>query len=234
MVIEVPQSFSRTNPLALAVLTVLWNEPMHPYRIMQVLEQQRKHDEVRITVGSLYNVVESLTKHGLIDVVGSEQAGQRPLRTVYAATDAGIEEATGWVQDLLAYPADEYPKFMAGLSFLAFLPPPEVVDLLRSRIQRLEATAEEVETALRQSLVPHILLVEKEYAAALAHAEIAFVRSLIDRIESGALVGVTAFRALHDRLAAHGTKRLSTTEVTALTGELGLNGTDQGPFENLT
>ncbi|MEV6066533.1 PadR family transcriptional regulator [Nocardia sp. NPDC052001] len=219
-----PQPFSRSNPLSLAVLTVLWNEPMHPYRIMQTLERQQKHDEVGFTIGSLYNVVDSLTKCGLIVAVGAEQAGQRPPRTVYAVTDSGIAEATAWVRELLAHPVAEYPKFMVGLSLLPFLPPDEAADLLRTRTRRLESIIDAAETSVRESPVPEILLIEKQYAAALAHAEIDFIRSLIDRIDSGSLAGTTAFRALHARLAARVDKRLSPTEITLLTVELGLNG----------
>lgn len=217
-----PQSFSRNNPLALAVLTVLWNQPMHPYGMMQVLQQQRKHDAVRLTIGALYSVVESLSQHGLIRAAGSEQHGHRPTRTMYALTDEGIDEATRWVRALLADPIVEYPGFMAGLSFLAFLPPPEVVELLRARIRELNGTIDELESAIQQSAAPAILLVEKEYALAITRAEVVFTRSLIGRIESGTLTGVTAFQSLHARLAERGTRRPSAAEIDLLTGELGL------------
>ncbi|MEV6768732.1 PadR family transcriptional regulator [Nocardia sp. NPDC051030] len=216
-------AFSRNNALALAVLTVLWNEPMHPYRMMQVLEQQRKDDDVHLTVGALYSLVEALMRHGLIEAVGSEQNGHRPPRTVYAVTDEGIEEASRWIQDLLSHPSKEYPKFTAALTSLAFLPPQQVAELLRIRVQHLEESADELENIVRHSGLPEILLVEKEYAATLTRAELTFTRSLIDRIESGALSGVAACQSLHNRLAARGTKRPSADEIHALTIELGLS-----------
>ena len=58
--------YSRRNPLALAVLTCLYEQPMHPYEISQTLEQRAKEQSIKLNFGSLYSVVESLDKHGLI------------------------------------------------------------------------------------------------------------------------------------------------------------------------
>ena len=48
------------NPLALAVLTCLYERPMHPYEMAQTLRTRAKHESIRLNYGSLYSVVESL------------------------------------------------------------------------------------------------------------------------------------------------------------------------------
>jgi DNA-binding PadR family transcriptional regulator len=54
----------RSNPLALAVLVLLFERPMHPYEMAATLEQRRKEDSIKIRYGSLYTVIELLQKEG--------------------------------------------------------------------------------------------------------------------------------------------------------------------------
>ena len=70
--------WSRTNPLALAVLVCLYEKPMHPYEVAQTLRQRAKQESVRLNYGSLYAVVEVLEKKGLIKATGTVQEGKRP------------------------------------------------------------------------------------------------------------------------------------------------------------
>src|SRR3989442_6910823 len=55
-------SGSRSNPLALAVLSCLHERPMHPYEVAQTLRQRGKHQSIRLHYGSLYNRVDGLEK----------------------------------------------------------------------------------------------------------------------------------------------------------------------------
>lgn len=126
------------NPLALAVLATLWQKPMHPYEIAQTLRRQGKDASTKINYGSLYTVVQSLEKHGFVEVTDVERQGNRPERTVYGITAAGRQETTEWMSDLLAFPAKEYPIFETALSLLGVLHPDEVVPLLEERLDALE------------------------------------------------------------------------------------------------
>ncbi len=80
-------SRNRSNPLALAVLICLYERPMHPYEVATTLRQRNKHESVRLNYGSLYAVVASLEKRGLIAAQETMRAGRLPERTVYALTD---------------------------------------------------------------------------------------------------------------------------------------------------
>ena len=195
-----PVGRPRANPLALAVLCCLYERPMHPYEVATTLRTRAKHEAVRLNYGSLYTVVESLEKRGLIEARETLRAGRRPERTVYAITDAGSRELTEWLADLLGTPEKEYLRFEAGLSFVAALPPDEVVALLRDR-----ATALQVEIA-RQGAgiasarglgVPRVFVLETEYVLRLAEAELAFVQSIVEDIEAGCLDGLEPWRAFH-------------------------------------
>ena len=66
------------NPLALAVLACLTERPMHPYEISTTLRTRGKEKSIKLNYGSLYSVVESLQKHGLIAARETTRDGRRP------------------------------------------------------------------------------------------------------------------------------------------------------------
>ena len=77
--------WSRSNPLALAVLVCLYERPMHPYEVAQTLRQRAKHESVRLNYGSLYGVVESLERRGMIRALETVRCGRFPSWTVPVA-----------------------------------------------------------------------------------------------------------------------------------------------------
>jgi DNA-binding PadR family transcriptional regulator len=192
---------SRANPLALAVLVCLHERPMHPYEVATTLRQRNKVDSVRLNFGSLYGVVESLERRGLIEAEATKRSGRLPERTVYGLTDAGRIEMQDWLTDLISTPVKEYPAFQAALSFLPALPPDDVVALLGERAGRLEtelAAAAGARELVQKFGLPRLLWVEGQYAVTLRQAELDFVRQLIRDIETGALDGTQWWRAIHE------------------------------------
>ena len=130
---------NRSNPLALAVLVCLAEKPMHPYEVATTLRQRHKHESVRLNYGSLYGVVESLERRGLIAAQETRRSGRLPERTVYALTDTGLIETHDWLTELISTPVRDYPAFQAALSFLPALPPDDVMALLQERARHLES-----------------------------------------------------------------------------------------------
>jgi DNA-binding PadR family transcriptional regulator len=193
---------NRSNPLALAVLISLYERPMHPYEVATTLRQRNKHESVRLNYGSLYAVVDSLERRGLITPKETARAGRLPERTVYDLTDAGRVETHDWLTDLIATPVNDYPSFEAALSFLPALPPADVVGLLRERAQRLEF--EIAQDQARQELahkqgLPRLFDIEGEFRHALRQTELEFVRRLVADIESGSLGGLDWWTEVHER-----------------------------------
>ena len=193
---------NRANPLALAVLVCLAEQPRHPYEVATTLRQRQKHETVRLNYGSLYGVVESLERRGLIEAQETKRSGRLPERTVYRLTEAGRIEVHDWLTELLSTPVKEYPAFQAALSFLPALPPDDVAALLAERAQHLEAGLAQA-TATRELVqkagVPRLFWVEAEFDMALREAELGYVRQLVADIESGALDGTAWWRDMHAR-----------------------------------
>src|SRR5580693_3907797 len=105
---------NRSNPLALAVLICLYERPMHPYEIATTLRQRNKQESVRLNYGSLYSVVGSLERRGLISPKETERDGRLPERTIYELTEPGRIEIHDWMTDLVSVPVKEYPEFEAA------------------------------------------------------------------------------------------------------------------------
>jgi len=173
------------NLLALAVLSYLSQQPMHPYELSRTLREHGDARSIKFNHGSLYMVVGQLAKAGYITEVETSRAGQRPERTVYALTDAGRAEFRDWLRELVAEPEHEYPRFVAALSLIAALPPGEVVPLLRHRLDQLHRARAEIRGIIDSTLargVPELFLVEEEYRLSLLGGEIAFVEEFIGKI----------------------------------------------------
>jgi DNA-binding PadR family transcriptional regulator len=173
------------NLLALAVLSYLTQRPMHPYELGRTLRDNGDARSIKFNHGSLYMVVQQLTKAGFIVELETNREGQRPERTVYALTDSGRRELRDWLRELIEQPQHEYPHFVAALSLIGALPPGEVVELLSRRLHRLGEQRAEIRTAIDNTLaqdVHPLFLVEEEYRLALLDAEFSFVEQFIERI----------------------------------------------------
>ncbi len=88
-----------SNPLALAVLVLLFERPMHPYEIAATLKMRRQEKSIKLRYGSLYTVIDGLLKDGSIAVKETVREGRRPERTIYQITAAGLERMRSWLRD---------------------------------------------------------------------------------------------------------------------------------------
>jgi len=187
------------NILALAVLSVLVERPMHPYEMATALRERGKDNDMKINWGSLYTVVQNLDKHGFIETTGTSREGRRPERTVYAITDAGRDEMQDWVRELVGAPQREYPKFEAALSTMGALPPDEALTLLQHRLRRLDLQVASERAALEQVAreVPRLFLVEVEYRLAMRQAEADWLRGLLKELADDSFPGMSLWREYH-------------------------------------
>jgi DNA-binding PadR family transcriptional regulator len=193
-----------SNPLALAVLALVFERPMHPYEMAATLKHRHKHESIKLRYGTLYTVIELLTSRGFIRPKETSRDGKRPERTVYALTPAGRDLLRNWMRDLVAEPAQEFLQFDAALSLLPVLPPGEAIELLRDRTVRLSERIANLRTLIGQlsdmtlgqlaepnqelpapllgQKFPAIFIVETEYRLAMLKAELEFVNELVRRV----------------------------------------------------
>src|SRR3954447_15986468 len=174
----------RRSPLALAILGLLEDGPLHPYGLQQLIKQWGK-DEV-INVGqraNLYKVINRLCDAGLIAVRGTTRDQQYPERTSYELTDAGRAASRQWMAEILSTPRNEFPEFPAALSFLPMLTPQATADLLGKRreslVQRLDQRDAAIAAARQEYQLPAVSMLETEYLRAVLEAEIGWVDTVL-------------------------------------------------------
>jgi DNA-binding PadR family transcriptional regulator len=190
-----------SNPLALAVLALLSERPMHPYEMSSTLRERAKEESIKLNYGSLYSVVESLRRHGLIDVQETVREGRRPERTIYTITEPGRTELVDWMSELLSMPVKEFTQFEAALSLMPVIAPDDVLRLLEIRLVRLDAEIAAMGGVMDQMAergMPYLWAIEADYARVLRRAERDFVRDLAEKLRAGTLEGVDVWRRAHE------------------------------------
>jgi len=180
-----------SNTLALAVLGLLQEQPMHPYEMAATLRERHKDSSFKVNSGSLYDTVESLARHGWIAPVETGRDGRRPERTVYAPTELGRQEFAGWIDELIRVPVAEYPKFLAAVSYLGALGPDGAADALAERAGHLGLRIEQNKAVLAGTVgsgaVPRLFMIEVECALHAWEAELAWTQRTIAEIRDGSL-----------------------------------------------
>ncbi|MFB4295392.1 PadR family transcriptional regulator [Actinomadura sp. NTSP31] len=181
----------RSSPLALTVLALLHNRPLHPYGIQRLIKEWGKEQVVNVGQrASLYRTIDRLNAAGLIAVRQTERGSQYPERTVYEVTGAGREAARTWLREMLAAPKREFPEFPAALSNMMLLPPAELLDVLDERLRALEKDLAGLDASLGEEEgmgLPRVTMLETEYLRAVTAAETGWVRSVVDDLRSGRL-----------------------------------------------
>ena len=188
------------NLLALALLSLLAQQPMYPYEMAQTLRARGKDKTIKINWGSLYTVVQNLEKYGFIEAAATERAGRQPERTTYQITGPGLAELRDWLSELLSVPEDERGAFVTALSEAGILPPDEVIGLLTSRLATLDKDIATRQADLRvwTQRLPRVLLVEAEYQLAMRVAQADWLRGLLGELAAGTISGMDTWRHIHE------------------------------------
>jgi DNA-binding PadR family transcriptional regulator len=181
---------TRPSTLALAVLALLYEAPMHPYRMQQLIKERGKDEVINVRQrASLYQTIDRLLKAKLIAVRATAREERRPERTIYELTEQGRETMLVWMREMLATPAREFPYFPAALAYLPMLAPKDARTQLEQRVQALAADLDRIDAELGRAagVIPRLFLVEMEYLRAMLHTELTWVRSIVDDLDAGRL-----------------------------------------------
>ena len=179
----------KSSPIALAVLALLSEAAMHPYRMQRLIKERGKDEVINVHQrASLYQTIQRLTREGLICAQQTIRDDKRPERTVYEITARGREIAIQWMREILSTPAMEYPEFPAAMSFLPLLSPEDALHQLELRAQAMEAELRRTGELLQQAAaVPRLFLLEAEYVRALQSTELSWLRAVVEDLRAGRL-----------------------------------------------
>src|ERR1017187_6481801 len=93
------------SPLALVVLGLLAEEPLHPYAMRQRISERALDQLPGVRPASLYDVVQRLADAGLGEAREPRRGGNRPGRVRYVIPDAGPGAIPSWVEKAVEDPA---------------------------------------------------------------------------------------------------------------------------------
>jgi DNA-binding PadR family transcriptional regulator len=179
------------SPLAMVVLALLEEAPMHPYRMHELIQERGKASVVNVAQrSSVYQTIARLVRAGLVEVHATSREEGRPERVVYRSTERGGATLRGWLEAMLATPASEYPEFPAAVSFMMLLAPREVTKHLEARHEALVEKLDGVERGKKAALamgLPRLFLLEDEYREAMLRAEIAWLGRITRELRDGSL-----------------------------------------------
>lgn len=185
------------SPLALVVLAFLAEAPMHAYRMHELIKQRGKDTVVNVGQrNSVYQTISRLLRAGLIQVLETARDEGRPERVTYQITDDGAATLQGWMKDMLAVPAAEFPDLPAALAFLPVLSPKEALRQLEARLsvqQEQLAALRAVSEAQLKAGLPRLFLVEDEYRQAMLAAEVRWLEGVVDDLREKRLTWSAAW-----------------------------------------
>ncbi|ROS23040.1 PadR family transcriptional regulator [Cellulomonas sp. PhB150] len=178
------------SAVAVLLLALLHEQPMHPYQLHQSLVERGDTRLVRVNAGAVYHGIERLERGGLVEAVGTDREGRRPERTTYRLTDEGRAAFAVRLRSLLGDDHPPYPLFSVGLAEANELPASVVANELRRRRDREDQRRAELEarhaTATSHGL-PRRYALDVERDLAVMAAEVAWLDATIAELEGGEL-----------------------------------------------
>lgn len=133
------------QPLAVLLLGLLAERPMHPYEMFQTTIERREDRLAKFRAGTVYHAVDRLADQGLIAVHDVQREGNRPARTVYEITDAGRIALDDNLREIIARHPVEYPELYLALAEAHGLPRDRVIQLLSERLDAMRGEMKELE-----------------------------------------------------------------------------------------
>lgn len=199
------RSSDRRSPLAVVLLALLAEEPMHPYRMQQMIKHRGKDKIANVAQrNSVYQTIDRLLRTGLIAVRETSRDERRPERTVYEITDKGSAGLRDWLRGMLADPARDFSEFPAALSAAMLLDPADVLAQLEKRAASItaELAAARADLAAMPDL-PRLFTLDDDYTIAVRRAELRWIDGVVRQLRSGELTwSLEWIRQVAERLEA--------------------------------
>lgn len=177
---------STTRLLVLGVVRIF--QPVHGYDVRRELVSWHAEDWANVAPGSIYNALNSMARDGLLEVVGKNQEGSRPERTVYRLTPRGEQEHDELLRDTLWTVQPIFDPLLGAISFMSFIDRQELISALEARAARIEGEikhAAYVIAAIDDVETPAHVREMMRLITARVGAELEWSRALRERLLAG-------------------------------------------------
>jgi DNA-binding PadR family transcriptional regulator len=180
---------STTRLLVLGVVQMF--QPVHGYDVRRELVSWHVHEWASVKPGSIYNALKSLTREGLLEVVGTDQVGGRPERTTYRLTPEGAKQFRQLLRGEWWTVRSPIDPLMAALSFIGYLPRAEVIAALEHRAAQIHGLVRHLELAaddIDGTQTPYHVREMHRLLVARIGSELAWSKLFIERLRAGEYV----------------------------------------------
>ena len=172
----------------LVLLGLLRERPLYGYEIKSIIEDHMG-DWTNIAFGSIYFALGKLADEGFIEKVATEQAGNRPSRSIYQITAAGMDEFLRLLRQVWVEFDRQFFPFDIGLFFMNALPRDEILDHLRNRVTQLEEIAQYLNKHQNEQMsndeVPALANAIFGHTRVHIQAELAWTKDVLAKVEAG-------------------------------------------------
>jgi len=176
---------STTRLLILGLVSYL--QPVHGYDIRKELTSWHVESWANVQPGSIYHALRKMTEEGLLKEVGTEQVNNRPARTLYELTPAGLAEYGTLLRRYWWEYQEPVDPFLAAFAFLPHLPRAEAVGALRARARLLEGWNATYRDNVEEWIADKPVHVAWQFELTMARceAEARWCHDIAARIEAG-------------------------------------------------
>ncbi|MGC5311563.1 PadR family transcriptional regulator [Micromonospora zamorensis] len=167
------------NSLVLPILGLLVEQPTHGYDITTRLRERYGH--LSVTRSTVTSLLKALEKAGLVSSGPPERVGNRPPRTAYELTAAGLADfrhkVEAGVRDTPAASVD----FVMAVAYVGILPLDQAASILDGRADRLDQELAAL-SGLPDGDVLEVHMLEVAYWRTIVATEVTWIRTLVRRI----------------------------------------------------
>jgi DNA-binding PadR family transcriptional regulator len=179
---------SATRLLVLGAVRIF--QPAHGYLVRRELLSWDVENWAATNPGSIYNMLRTLTRDGLLAEVETADAGKGPARVGYRLTPDGETAFLGLLTSALWEISERDPYLLpAGLCFLTMLTRKQATEALEGRETAIEVRIRVLEARnrvlLEQRRVPPHTAELTDLSVRHLSGQLGWVRAARERIESG-------------------------------------------------
>lgn len=169
------------NSLVLPILGLLVEQPAHGYDITTRLNGRYGH--LKVTRSTVTSLLKTLEKSGLVASRSPERSGNRPPRTVYEVTAAGLAEFRHRIEAGMRDTRTASVDFVMAVAYVGVLPPDRAASVLDGRAHRLDQELAAL-SGLPDRDVLEVHMLEVAYWRTIVAAEATWIRTLVRRIRA--------------------------------------------------
>ncbi|MCF8610210.1 PadR family transcriptional regulator [Gordonia sp. HY285] len=169
------------SKLSLPTLGLLLEQADHAYGLTLRLNDRYRH--LRASRSSITTLAKSLADADLVTPRAPERLGNRPPRTIYDLTEAGVTHMQHRIEEAIRTAPAMNADFVTALAYVGLLSKGLAEDVLDERTRRIQQEIADLSDSAAD--LAEIKMIEVDYWLRMLASEATWLEQFHDRIESG-------------------------------------------------